>query len=379
MTNFVDSKEINKNNLLIKLLGDNESKNRLELFTDDDCEKIGNFNKVKKIADEIDEHSKDYTIKWGDLLTETIIKELPDGMTYDNLSLAFKENKYDRDCVNLLFSNHGLQSFCNAVGVPTTYIKKCMSEEECDFATENLNFWLNKIENKEREAFIRTTDDRVHGVLSNRYSVFDDHEVLEIIDGTLGNYSDEYTVKNHYITPEIMKLRLVSRDKIELNGRPVSFGFDIKNSRVGRSSLELEILIFDWICSNGMIFGGGKGLAYKRRHVGINREIFIEEFIDMINSAPDIIKFIEKMATEAHQTEINNEMIQRYIDKFRIEGFSQLAAGKVEQMLHEKYDNTLYGFTAAITESAQDYDVDTRERMEKFAGNLMVKELKLTA
>ncbi len=242
--------------------------------------------------------------------------------------------------------------------------------EELEEAKNTLNFWINKQKNQEKEILVRTTDNRIHGVLSNKYTVFDDREVLGITEDILGPYQN-YVIKNYSISPEYMKIRVVSRSKVEIKGRPLSFGFDINNSRVGRSSLNINVIIFDHICSNGMIMGGGRGMFYSKRHIGVGTSEFMSEFIEMIDKAPDTINFIQNAVNSAANERLNNDSIQRYLDKFKAENLSKNIAGRVEQRLNEKYDNTLYGFVAAVTEVAQDYNIDTRERMERFGGNLI--------
>lgn len=346
----LDSREIRKNNIIARILGEDKFDGKLIKFiTDPTNERIGNFNQLKDVADDIDENSIDYSVKWGDLHA---------GREFDNLYLDL--SKSGESAGNLSLSSNGLTNMCSQLDIPTLYIKKCLGAEEIQHAADELNFWLGRHKAPEKEAFVRTTNDRIHGILSSKYSVFDDHEVLDIAEGILGPY-DEYTVKNYHISPEYMKLRIVSRNKININGRDLSFGFDLKNSRVGKSSLETSILIFDWVCSNGMIFGGGQGTFFRKRHVGVDRELFVTEFTNMLDGAPDAIEFIKKSANAAHNERLDSDSIQRYIDRFKAQSFSKHVAGRVEQMLHEKYDTTLYGFLASVTEVAQEYDVDTRE------------------
>lgn len=368
----MNAREINKNNIIARLLGEKEDNQKFLLFPGSDSERIGNFSKLKETAQGIHDRSKDHNVTMEEI--RAYVGSSMDAETqklYENLKLNIQQ-PFEGSHQHLCFSNNGLAGFCNQLGVPAAYIRHCMGEDVLEHASEVLNFWVNKAEDKKKKILIRATADRIHGVLSSKYSVFDDHEVLDVVDGILGP-KNEYAVKNYCVNEERMKLRIINRDKVEIGGRPLSFGFDVSNSRVGRSSLDISVIIFDHICSNGMIFGGGSGLFYNKRHVGINRENFISEFTDMLDLAPDTVNFIRNNINTAAGEKLNGDSIQRYLDKFKAEGMSKNIAGRVEQRYHESYDKNLFGFISAVTEVAQDYEIDTRERMERFAGMLIQK------
>ncbi len=363
----IDQSEIRVENAVAKYLGP-QSDGKLKVIEfDGENERIGNFSSIRKYADEIDKDSKDYTVSWDDV----VFGNLLDPSKINNLCI------YPTDDYGVMnFSTHGLNSMCTQLDVPTTYLRKCIEKEEIDHAANVMNFWTMK-KPKDKQILLRSTKDRIHGALSTKYTVFDDHEVLAITEDIIGHLGD-YTVKNYYLSPEYMKLRVVGREKIEINGRPLSFAFDIKNSRVGRSSLGVNVLVYDWICSNGIIFGGGMGEFFKKRHVGISREVFIHEFAEIINKAPDTIKYIQKAAEAAHREKLSSESIQRYLDKFKAENMPKHAEVLIKDRLEDgtAYQKTAYGLIGAMTEVAQRYDIDTRERMEKFAGNILASVTK---
>ncbi|MDF2841806.1 MAG: hypothetical protein K0R00_232 [Herbinix sp.] len=360
-----DARETNKNNVIAKLLGENGTSSKLLQFTQDNPgERIGNFNNLRDMAYDIHKNSKDYTVALKDMVAYS---EMRDDIENLYLGVDLPEKYFDS---KFLFSNNGLSGICGQLDIPAAYIRKCLEENVTEHAAHTLNYWISRAKNSAKEMLLRTTSSRIHGVLSSKYSVFDDHEVFDITEGILGQRNN-YEVKNYHLDPEFMKLRIVSRDKVNINGRPLSFGFDINNSRVGRSSLELSVIIFDHICRNGMIMGGGAGLFYNKRHVGISRETFVTEFTDMLDNAPDTVAFIQKAINSAGNEKLNSETIQRYLDKFKAENMSKNISGRVEQMFAEKYDNNLFGFVGAVTEVAQDYNLEVRERMEKFAGTLI--------
>lgn len=366
-----EAREVKKENLLARLLGPDVSNGKLIAFGDatNAGERIGNWDKIHEYAKGIHERSKDYNATLKDLICVTNPIVLPGGETFENIAMNI--STIEEEANPFSFSANGLRGICTQLDIPVAYIRKCLDESQSYHASDCINFWIDNAKAQEKKILLRTTDERIHGVLSSKYSVFDDSEVMDVVYDLIGKNPGEYTVKNYYIDPEYMKLRIVSTNKMNFAGRELSYGFDIRNSRVGRSSLEVSIIIFDWICSNGMIFGGGSGTYYQKRHVGIEREHFVEEFIDIIDTAPDAVSFIHKSINAANNVKLNSDTIQNYIDKFMASNMSANQAGRVKQMFYEKYDQTLFGFTGAITETAQAYGIETRERMERFAGNLI--------
>lgn len=347
-------KENEAQEIINKMLGVKSEK--LSLFTEDTNSSIGNFDKVFSIADNIHTNSSDITEKWS------------------NFSLKSTGGNMIAD-VNgreLNLSNNGLSQLCQLTGTPSQYIKKCLGNNRSDLAVYNINQWMNSVPDKEK--LFRTTEDRIYGILSDRYSVFDDREILEILNSVVGSGND-YSIKNALVTPEIMKLRLVSRDKIIINGDELSVGFDIKNSRVGRSSVEISLMLFRWICSNGMIFGGGKGMAYRKIHVGADRSEIICGFTDMLNRLPDSVEYIKNHVEMSQNQKLTSDLIQRLLDQYKIIGVQKGIMGRVqanvETDLAEGKILSLWDFINHTTQIAQDYSLETREKAETAASRIL--------
>lgn len=353
------SNKITVNNVLARILGEVEEPKLLNLPTDNMFEPIGNFGQVKKRIIDIHNASQDYRLPWKDVR----ILSSRDNIFLGNVSTGMTHT----------FSNHGLGQLCALLGVPVSYVKSCLEREDYEFAVENLNHWIPRMP-QEKDIILRTTEHRIHGIVSTKYSVFDDNEVAEVVEGILGPLQSYY-LSNYIVGPEYTKLRIISRDKIDIAGDSLQFGFDIKNSRVGKSRLQINILLYRYICQNGMVFGGGQGHFYTKRHIGISREDLITQFTEMLDRAPDIIGYLKKNVEASMVKKLNDDNIQNLINKFLADGNSRNAAGRIKDMMDAKYDRTLWGFGNAITELSQEYGVDTREKMEMFAGKIVVSQI----
>jgi hypothetical protein len=330
--------------------------NSLKVLGNDGEGKIKNMNGILLQAANIESRSKDIIARRQDIVIET------DPFNIHALHVPTNE-VYP-------FSNWSLGQICDHLGVPVKYVKKCMEENEFGFAAENLNKWL-KTGNPDKEFLLRTTGDRLHGFLSAKYGIMDDRNVLEIINDIVGSQGD-YVVKNSLLTPELMNIRVVDKNMINIDGEDLSVGLNIKNSRVGQASLEVRLMIFKWICSNGVIFGGGRGALYAKQHRGVFQNDFVTDFAKCLDSIPKIVASIKEWVEKARERKVDSNAIQEMIDKMKKEGTLSIPmAAKVIELI-PKYGYTRYGISQAMTEIAQDYSIDAREKIETYAGDIIM-------
>ena len=357
------SNSTNVNNVIATLLGQVDEEKLIKITTDSGAP-IGNFEKIKDIANNIDENSNDIRASWKDVRVQHT--DYFDSLNPGNLVLSVFGKDYK-------FSGNGITALCNLLTIPTQYVKKCMAQGNFGLACLNLNTWIDKMP-QDKEMLLRTTNSRLFGIVSNKYTIFDDSEVLDVVEGILGPQNN-YSIKDYSISPELMKLRIVSRDKIIINGEELSFGFDVKNSRVGRSSVSIDVLIYRAICSNGMIFGGSKGMMYTKRHVAIERGSLVTEFTEMLDQAPDTIEFIKKHIEESQLSVAKAGVITSLLSKFKTENIPKNALIRLEQSISENSNVTLWDFANQVTSMAQEYSIETRERMEVFAGKIILNQI----
>ncbi len=148
-------------------------------------------------------------------------------------------------------------SFCNRLGVPHHYLKKC----SVALQAENLNYWLPAERNE--KLFFRFDGSDVRAVFTSRYKPIDNYAVLERIYD-LG-FNDETKVKAN-IDSEFMSLNILEADKaFDINGDKFRQGANFSNSEVGLASLSITAYTLRIICTNGML--GKTGLSRSFKHV----------------------------------------------------------------------------------------------------------------
>jgi hypothetical protein len=177
--------------------------------------------------------------------------------------------------------------------------------------------------------------------------------------------------KNSSVSPEYLNIRIVSRKQLKtIDGDDLHLAINIKNSRVGMSRFVVQFMLYKWICSNGVIFGGGVIPMMKRRHTGdiaADCRLYLENFIKDI---PSITTKIEEFVSKSKSTEVNQESFEKIMLQFQAKKLP-----KVTERILETIPNyggmNMMNVINAMTEVAQNYSNDTREAIEEFSGSLM--------
>lgn len=325
-----------------------------------DSEYISNFENLYKTTKAIHDRNRDL---------RTSIQNIEVVKDANNIKLYERE----RDIL-LPFSDWSLSQFCGLIGgIQAGYIKKCLEYNKVDLALKNLDEWLKdkqkSLGHKDKSIFIRHSD-RIHGILSDRYAVLDDLEVLEMVRDQLP-YRMKFIVQSYFISEEMMNVRLIQRTPLHVEDQDLFIGVNIWNSRVGRSSLNVSILIFKQICTNGLIVQEGDGTFYIQRHVGIDREKFIFDFHRMLTQLPRSAEYLEQKIERAIDFKMDEDERDFILARFQADTKASDKAVAAIEKEYTKYGNHRFGLLNKITEEAQNYSLETKEAFEKFAGEYL--------
>lgn len=358
-------KDLTQNDLLIgRIL--NSKANGLNLITEDDGGEIANLSSVIRLSNDITENSKDFMVPIRGFKAVSGEPITIEDKQYQPVGLMFNDQF-------MPLSDLGLQSYATLTGVGSSYAKKCILGEKTDLLIKNFNEWHQTLP-QDKQLFIRSSYGSINALLSERYTAFDNNEIIESVVDVLTRKTDNsgrYIVKNYSVTPAMLNLRIISKDKININGDELSFGFDIKNSNIGKSSVEISVLIFRWICTNGMIMGGGKAYVMKQRHISVSREQLVSNFIELLSQMPKITMSIKEMVEKSIDKKLNSDEMQRIIDMLKVKGVIAGAANRIIDNIEPEYEGTLWGAVNAVTKLSQQYSINTRLTMEKAAGTIM--------
>lgn len=217
---------------------------------------------------------------------------------------------------------------------------------------------------------VREFGNEVHGVLTDKYSIFDDDEVMNILN------TSEYLMNAEEvwgdISPSHLHLRFISGNMLYIDGdkSPLSMAVFVDNSMTGESSLKIRFGIYRWACTNGVIAGFKEFNILREVHHGtkdyarlLNDALMqVEQYEEMM------LKKVEEMSvTKSSIYQMSEEDAVRYIkDKLNI-------GKKNAQIVFDAYTNEYGGETKwdlcnAITFVAHNLEsIDERLRYEATA------------
>lgn len=272
-------------------------------------------------------------------------------------------------------SRFALGQLGSKIGVPARYLEKCIASGRIDLAQDNVNSWL---EDYGKDLFLREYDEGIRGVLSSKYSVCDTPEILEVIDDVLD--LDKYTIKGSFLTPERFHLRIAQKSMLPIAGEDLFAGLTIDSSDVGRSILTCNFLIYKQVCTNGLVVSRGGGTLFEQKHIGITAEEFRDGLYKSLSLVPDLIIKVsgsieEKMnSKKIIRSFTDEEEVKSFMDSLRLNArLSEDGANKVVSLIQNKtYSNSKWGLINSLTEVAQDYTLEKRIEIERYAGNILV-------
>lgn len=272
-------------------------------------------------------------------------------------------------------SRHALSQICTKVGVPARYIDKCIASGRLDLAQDNINSWL---EDYNKDLFIREYDGGIRGVLSNKYSVCDSHEILDVVNNTIN--LNNYEVKGSFLNEERLHLRLINKEMLPINDEDLFAGLFIDSSDVGRSILTVRFGIYKQVCTNGLVIARASGTLFEQRHIGISTEEFQQGLVASLNRVDELTEYAigsinrtrERYNHWSVYSDEHPEEIQEFVNYIRQQtNLSENSAYKVIDLMKNKYEDNRWGLINSITEVAQDFSLERRLELERIAGNML--------
>jgi hypothetical protein len=290
-----------------------------------------------------------------------------------------------------LFSHWSFGQLCRTLGAPAGYLR----ELPPSIAADALNFGLKETQpGTAANLLVRPPNGNpfptVRAVTSDTYGRVWDAELYGRIQSTIMRYDDRWQTPPTW-TGEPAGAYRGDRDSflIVTNGGSIVNdpsasssngqmfrGLLVRNSEVGASSVQIERILFRYVCGNHMLWGAVVDAKFRRRHVGAN-------------ALRDTISEIGRIAREwTHASAARDEQIIRMlidteiahtkdavIDELRKIGFSkeqaETAYARCEQ--HESSSPRSYwGIAQGATRASQDSGYqDDRYILDQLAAKVL--------
>jgi len=292
-------------------------------------------------------------------------------------------------------SQSGINNLRMFNGMPSTMVSYM---EERGYHDELVRFMNDALYQREQEwkhkgkeprdfrCRLRTNeagDEYIRAVVSERYGVIDNAQVMDILRNSLPSNIDEALASHidhdgddmfgNILLPDYMKSEPDS---------DYGVGIAFKNSEIRNAAFSVSPFLFRAICLNGMIWGRSNSeIKINQRHMGN---------IDMVELQEQVRHAIAVALTQGNdlltlmghskKVKVNNvlptivQLARDSQDNFTIEQTKAWHKGYLDS-LHERngdvHENSAFGVVNGLTRAAQNYSGTTREKMEKYASFIL--------
>ena len=322
------------------------------------------LNKLIEKAHEIESRSNDYMVRHAS--SHNIRFNERAGITF------ISEDQCIRD---FPISRYALGQLSSKIGVPVRYLDKCIQSGRIDLAQDNVNSWL---EDYNKDLFIREFSGGIRGVLSNKYSVCDSHEILEAVDDAVD--LSKYKVKGSFLNEERLHVRLIGKEMLPIDGEDLFAGLFLDSSDVGRNILTVKFGIYKQVCTNGLVIARAGGTLFEQKHIGITAEEFHDGLVKSLQNVDLLtdhaVEWVQRAKNRYNHWSVETEHpedIEAFVAYIRQQtNLSDDSAHKVISLMQTKYEDTRWGLINGITEVAQDFTLERRLELERIAGSMLV-------
>lgn len=327
------------------------------------------FDDIMTKATEIELERQDFYVK--DVATNLWMDE-SDG----SLSFCY-DTPEGQETENMKASSWALSQLSIKLGMPSGYAEKCIERGHADLAAENVNTWLTEQNGSKRKKstdyLIRSYKEGIDGILSSSYTAFDTTKILDVIRKTIN--VDDYHVVGSYVSNERMHLRLIRDELLNVDGEDLYPGIFIDSSDVGRTALHVSFGIWKKVCTNGLCISKAGGILYHQKHMGITPIDVETELVARVKTIPELIARSETIIKGAASEKIDlrdEKVFEKMVNDIRrLSKVSEEDAKKVLELSKVRYGQTRWGIVNAMTEIAQNFELDERIRIENAAGRLI--------
>lgn len=298
-----------------------------------------------------------------------------------------------------------LDQIAARVGIPRDYADR-MRQQAPGLLCQNVNHWFA---NKPERRMLRTLNNGAsvaRAFLSDRYRCLDNFDMFAAVMPKLQAagceiHSAEITETRFYIQASTPKIQAIIDQHVKIGThnriqRTVQAGVIIGNSEVGCGSIWVDPIMFDLVCTNGLILQR----TLKRHHVGRRNEgeIFGDESTaelfsdetrklddkafwakvsDVVTASLDEIKFndnIERLRRlQGHELAKDATQVPKVVEAVA-DKLDLMEQEKANLLLHfaQGGDFSQYGLVNAVTRTAEDVEsYDRAVELERLGGKVM--------
>lgn len=280
-------------------------------------------------------------------------------------------------------TTHAHHQIAERAGIPTKYYDR-MRAEAPQLLARNVNHWWDT--NPERR-MVRTLDGRARAFLSSKFRPLDNFDLMEAILPAL--LQGGCRVESCEVTEARLYLKVVSEritDQVSV-GEIVQGGLSISNGETGCGALNIELLLWELRCKNGMI---ASRLA-RKAHLGRAQTDVsaVELWTDKTRQITDAAFWAQVRDTV--RGSLQDESFRAVLDGVKraagqpfanpvkavevlakVAGLTEAEGGGILKHLAEGGEMHRWGLARAVTRYAQDVEsYDRATELERLGGQVI--------
>ena len=158
------------------------------------------------------------------------------------------------------------------------------------------------------------------------------------------------------------------------NGKTGSLarGFYITNSEVGSGSLRAGFLLFDFMCSNRIIWGLGEHEEIRLRHTSGAPDRWLEEVVPILHEMADGSARTVEQTLKAAKHSVLDRKVEDFLAARKFTKSQVAAAVKAHEAEEGRPMETIWDAVTGVTAAAKNVKwQDERVAMERLAGNML--------
>jgi len=286
----------------------------------------------------------EHNAKADEVRTAASIVYGPEGFIFDGYPISATET--------------ATRQLLTRVGIPYDFFQSRMNTQERIAVFNRLN-----TETGNARRLLRFSGDRLYGVVSERYRVIDNIEILDVIesaqDSGFGLKPVRWTLDHDHT-----RVVLVPDGA---NVGELTPSITITNSENGLGCLSLWAGVYRWVCTNGMMIPISDITKNRWMHMG-GGDVVLPDMGLVVNRSHDYTDRLYYAKTKPLD-DAGRERIFTLVEG----RFGKKTAEKVQEVAAREYSGapTMFHAINAITRSAQSFTPTRQSEIELFASSLL--------
>lgn len=255
------------------------------------------------------------------------------------------------------------------LGVPVVFFRSLPANIQ--FAVAN---WKVQNSNYERESLLRTVrGNTVRAFLSERYTSFDDVDVIPLVADILGDEDVLIEALDFHDDATHMRITFPGQTTELKKGDIVRTGIHITNSEVGLRAVHVDALVHRLVCTNGLVRAESNGKT-TLRHFG-NRDRLKDDIARAITDAKDNTRHLVSQFRDSINQHLSDPR-QFLRDHAKDMTLTKEQLNAALDAFSFDPDGSLFGAVNAVTRAAQaEATYEGRYQMERIGSQMLQRYL----